>query len=1143
MKNRKIIFAFAMLLNIVFNYKIFAQSPCFNSYKDFTYLASVNSNTSSSVIIALSADFNNDSKNDVVTANSLSSQISLVLNTSSNFPTFLAPTSFNLSSNIRTMEVADFNNDGKMDIIALTTNTTSNIAILYGNGVGGFSLPLYYTTLSGSQVYSVRVADVNNDGIKDAVISGQFGYLTVFLGTLSFSLSQQISLLVAPSSNVVDFTINDFNNDSNNDILFIEGSSNVGTILQGYSAGSFSITSTFTLSSGIIPIRLTVADFNLDSYFDVIFSASSGLTSLYLNSTLLSFNYNSNIAVGNNITGLSTSDFNNDGKPDLVFCYSVINATAIMYNLGSNTFSNRLTYFTGYSGIVNSSNIFRDFNNDGYKEIVMPSEINNVLILKNLISKFDGIANAPQLGLGGNRSVASDDFNGDGFSDLVFCNQNSNSVYVSINNGNGNYSLPTIYSVGTYPTAVRVSDFNNDGIKDIAVSNITSNNTSILLGIGTGSFGFASNYNGGGFTLEIADLNNDGKKDIVTNNNILLNNGTGGFLAPTFYAFGGNFMTLNDFNNDGNIDLVADGSIYKGLGNGTFSASVAGVTGITAIGATTSGDFDLDTKLDLAYTNTVSNLLIICKGSGNFNFVVSNSYPIVSSATAIATKDINNDGDLDLVISHYNSGTASILNGLSTTAFSSPLNIKIGYNLTISAFGLLNNDNLIDVIFLWFIDGAISSYNKTAYISPSTTITLCQGSPIILTAINANTYGNVNWSTGANTNSITIISNGIYSYTLSTASCASSTSYSATFNNLPFLTINSGSICSGQSFTITPNGASTYTYSSGANIISPTTNTTINVTGTSLQGCVSSNTAISSVTVNTTPTITINSSTICTGQSFTINPNGANTYTLSSGSNIISPTTNTTVNVIGTSLQGCVSSNTAVSSVVVNTTPTITANSGTICSGQSFAITPNGASTYTYSSGTNVITPTTNTNVNVIGTSSLGCISSNTAISSVTVNPIPIINTTSSNSIICTGQTATLTASGATTYTWSSGGTSAIEVITPNLTTTYTVNGTNASGCSNSSIITQNVSLCTGIPPFTNTSQSIITVFPNPTNNSINIQSVFLVNRVNIYSTTGNLVKACNSEIISVTDLKNGLYFIEVIDEKGSVTKSKFIKQ
>jgi len=167
-------------------------------------------------------------------------------------------------------------------------------------------------------------------------------------------------------------------------------------------------------------------------------------------------------------------------------------------------------------------------------------------------------------------------------------------------------------------------------------------------------------------------------------------------------------------------------------------------------------------------------------------------------------------------------------------------------------------------------------------------------------------------------------------------------------------------------------------------------------------------------------------------------------------------------NVTGTSVQGCVSSNTAVSSVTVNSIPVISVNSGSICSGSSFTINPSGANIYTISGGPAIVSPTTNSSYSITGTSVQGCVSSNTAVSSVTVNPLPSVTATTNNTLLCTGQTASLTANGASTYLWNTSATTSVIAISPNVTTNYTVTGTDANGCANSVVLTQSVSACTG---------------------------------------------------------------------------------
>jgi hypothetical protein len=295
------------------------------------------------------------------------------------------------------------------------------------------------------------------------------------------------------------------------------------------------------------------------------------------------------------------------------------------------------------------------------------------------------------------------------------------------------------------------------------------------------------------------------------------------------------------------------------------------------------------------------------------------------------------------------------------------------------------------------------------------------------------------------------------------------------------------------------------------------------------------------VTVNLPPIISVNSGSICSGNSFTITPSGANTYTIQGGNSVKTPTANASYTVVGTSSAGCISSTFATSNVTVNSTPTISVNNGNICMGNSFTITPNGANTYTIQGGSSVKTPTASTSYTVIGTSNAGCTASTFATSSVTVNALPAVVATSSNSFLCIGQTATLTASGASTYSWNPGGNGTIISVTPTLTTTYTVTGTDANGCKNSTTLTQDVSLCTGVVQLVNNSNSV-SIFPNPSTSYITITSINDITSILIFNSLGALVQTEETNSFSVAQLPNGIYFAEIQTKNGTTAK-RFVKQ
>lgn len=233
-----------------------------------------------------------------------------------------------------------------------------------------------------------------------------------------------------------------------------------------------------------------------------------------------------------------------------------------------------------------------------------------------------------------------------------------------------------------------------------------------------------------------------------------------------------------------------------------------------------------------------------------------------------------------------------------------------------------------------------------------------------------------------------------YNWQLQKANCVSApVAVTATVSSGPSLTVNSPSVCSGQVVNLTAGGATTYSWSSGQTTssiaVTPTTATSYTVYGTT-SSC--TNSLVSNITVNANPTVvvTVNSSTICNGQSTSINASGASTYSWSSGQTTasisVNPSSSTSYSVTGYT-GSC--SNTQVTSIVVNPTPSITVNSPNICTGQTATLSGTGASSYTFNpsgitSNPAAVSPTATTTYTVIGTNAFNCSSS--AISTVSVS-------------------------------------------------------------------------------------------------------------------------------------------------------------
>ena len=421
------------------------------------------------------------------------------------------------------------------------------------------------------------------------------------------------------------------------------------------------------------------------------------------------------------------------------------------------------------------------------------------------------------------------------------------------------------------------------------------------------------------------------------------------------------------------------------------------------------------------------------------------------------------------------------------------------------------------------LNGCINSIGSvmqvTVYALPTLSLTggsICPGNAFTLAPTGAATYTYLNGGP-----IVTPIVNTTYSVTGTSAEgCAATNTVSAVVtvtNTLSMSITGSTVICSGQTATLTGNGATTYSWSTTLTTQSITVNPLVNTTYTvyGVSGTCSNN-AVVTVTVNTTPTITIaGSNTLCAGSSINYTVTGADTYTWSTNSSntviTVNPPATTSYSVIGTTTSGC-SSTAAVNSTVF-VLPTITVNSGSICSGNVFTIIPSGAQTYTYSSGTSTVSPIVFTTYTVVGTSTDGCVG-NAATSSVVINPNPTI--TVNNGTICSGLPFVIVPSGADSYTFSSGS----STVNPIITTSYSVTGTSSLGCAAS-----------------NTAISSVTVFANPSVSiSVSSNSVCLGASATLTATgalTYSWSTTSTSSIVVITPSALTVYSVTGTDALG----------
>lgn len=370
-------------------------------------------------------------------------------------------------------------------------------------------------------------------------------------------------------------------------------------------------------------------------------------------------------------------------------------------------------------------------------------------------------------------------------------------------------------------------------------------------------------------------------------------------------------------------------------------------------------------------------------------------------------------------------------------------------------------------------------------------------------------------------------------------------------------------ICSNQTLnlgsTLLGDAPFTYTWTGAGSLATPNASATSITNATSsdytltVSNACGTATSVVTATVNATPTVSVNSATICAGSSATLTASGATSYSWNSGAStssiVVSPTAPASYTVTGTDANNC--SNSSVSSVVVNTLPNITVNSGAICTGDSYTITALGASSYLWNTGeataSIVVTPTNNpTSFTVTGTDGNSC--SSDAVATVTVNAAPNIALTLNPDLHCvTVNTVTLVGGTPTGGVYSGPGVTG-GVFSPSTvgvgTYTITYSYTDGNNCSAIAADIMTVNACTGVQTL---NSDIVSIYPNPSNGLVVFKTVTLNAQVNVFDINGKNVFSQITDSfetqINLSHLANGVYQMNIVSDNQTLNHKIMINK
>jgi hypothetical protein len=640
---------------------------------------------SGSIQSILSADFNNDGKDDIMTIDKSGGKASVYLNHGNATNPFSyedGPSNvFSVSGNsvlglqnavvgrlqtnaTRTDLLIVYEKDNQLHVDVFLGNTQYGTFYLTPtlNSYNLSSLLPAEIPTNGQCLYgidNVELFDFDADGNKDiacqvdyTVLNGNNGYTTGYLflvlkgnGNGTFSAP----VVIDTSSINTPYAYGDVTGDSKPELIALSPSDNTKLAfytINGTTPTLSGTTSTFTkpiLNSDVL-LRQTDTDDKLEiitqhqdenSYY-------IGVTNVNSSTTSVTNYYQTRV----NPALITTGDFNNDGKIDILVSdgelYQTLLGTENGFSENGEIVIPNAEFFTSYVA---------DFDNDGEKDVLAVGKKFAMLIPGNAGKSPSIVVNFTEKGIVP-QDVGFGDFNNDGKADIAVLSDKQNEVLIFSNNtgSNGVVSFnqtPTVLNV-TYGKKLLVANFDRTNGDDLVVfGGLDSNGQSPNLQT------FLSQQNVG----------------LVSDHRII---------SPTLPAGSYDAFAIGQLDSDGYLDLVAihkDSSAYVVLKNnqqGGFAASPAMGGGNVSISNSTGmkltsvavGDVTHDGQQDIVILNSGANEILVIPQSqdGVFNVgqALKTSYSGVALAEGtcfnLAIADFNSDGYLDVLIGSLDSG-------------------------------------------------------------------------------------------------------------------------------------------------------------------------------------------------------------------------------------------------------------------------------------------------------------------------------------------------------------------------------------------------------------------------------------------------------------------------------------------------------
>ncbi|NND94123.1 MAG: T9SS type A sorting domain-containing protein [Flavobacteriales bacterium] len=559
---------------------------------------------------AVYGDVDDDGDNDFISSAYSFENGGIYLHLNDGFGNFDEPIVIDEEHSAYVMYLSDIDGDSQTDLLCISNN---EIWMYRADGTGFGDYESIYALLNGRAVYAADTdSDTDNDILFCEGSQDRFGLL-VNDGSGNFSFHSYISTNAVDANDVVAADL-----DGDSDLDLVVSCLNTTDVLwfENHGANSFGpqvqLTTDLNGSMAVIAV-----DLDGDTLKDIV-SCAFGSDDLVWFKNLGSGNFSTQITISDQLDGahdVCAGDIDADGDLDLLCGASTEDRLTLFYNNGSGSFSeNELYEFVNNVQEV----MLTQVDEDDTPDIVSLSRSDNRLIWIDGDAPLSSDANYIARVASYSNDVYPVDIDSDGDMDIIGCSSGDDKLALYRNEGFGEFA-PQI-----------IIDDNADGCSDVKAGFIDDDDLLDLL--------VCSSFDS---TLSWYSQNGDGS---FSSRNVLFSN------FDQLRA-----CELADLDNDGDLDAIsaarfdAEIAYFINDGDGNFGPKVSLSTSISGASNVHCSDLDDDGKIDILAAEEFGDKLVWFRNLGSLSFTADQTllYPL-NGARDMTVLDIDGDGDMDV---------------------------------------------------------------------------------------------------------------------------------------------------------------------------------------------------------------------------------------------------------------------------------------------------------------------------------------------------------------------------------------------------------------------------------------------------------------------------------------------------------------